>query len=88
MTEASHIHEGDTCPTCNRRVPHAKKKASPKTKVSSYRTPLDDAESHDEVAQAAAEALDIYRKPHWRWALNTYGYALILQGARLEETGA
>lgn len=81
------VAPGDTCDGCGRRVPHPKKETSPQSKVTAYRVPLDLVESHEEIAQAAAEELDLHSKPYWRWALNSYCYALVLQGARLEETG-
>ena len=71
---------GSTCPTCQRRIPHPKKESSPKTKTFSYRVPVDDAETHDEILQAAAEHLGILKDPHWRWKLATMSAALILQG--------
>jgi hypothetical protein len=83
------LEPGTTCPTCKRRVNHKKKKSSPESKVVSYRVPIADEETHTEIAEAAAEALekDFTKKPHWRWALNTYAYGLILQGARMTEKG-
>jgi len=88
-TVAGRPKPGEKCPTCQRRVNHPKKKTSPQSKVSAYRIPIDDAETHEELREAAALALDpkFTERPHWQWALNTYAYALILQGARLEERG-
>lgn len=81
------VAPGDTCDNCGRRVPHPKKPSSPTSKVTAYRTPLDLAESHDEIAVELAKELGVYEKPFWRWALNSYAYAVLLQGARLEEAG-
>lgn len=82
-----HIHPGDPCPTCARRIPYPKKADSPQSKVFSYRVPLDDAETHAEILDTAAEELGILSEPHHRFKLALYGAMLILQGARLEELG-
>lgn len=79
---------GTKCPTCQRRVNHPKKASSPQSKVVSYRVPLDDADTHDEIAEAAAKELGLHENPHWRWALNTQCYAMVLQGSRLTEKGS
>jgi len=83
------VKPGTTCPTCKRRVNHKKKKDSPNTKVFGYRVPLDDAETHEELLEAAALAVDkeFTTKPHWKWALVTYALGVVLQGGRLEESG-
>ena len=75
------VTPGSTCPTCQRRIPHPKKDTSPKTKTFSYRVPVDDAETHDEILSAAAQHLGILKDPHWRWQLATRSAALILQGS-------
>ena len=80
MASPQPISPGSTCPLCLRRIPHPQKETSPKTKTFSYRVPVDDAETHDEILSAAAEHLGIYEQPHWRWQLATMGAALILQG--------
>ena len=81
------VAPGDKCPTCERRVPHPKKADSPQSKVFAYRVPLDDAETHGEILDAAATELGIFSEPHHRFKLALYGATLILQGARLDETG-
>ena len=73
------LHPGETCPTCARRVPHEKKQSSPTTKSISYRVPLDEIEAHEEVAEAAAHFIGVHERPHWRYWLNTYAYARVLQ---------
>jgi hypothetical protein len=78
---------GEKCPECQRRVPHPKKPNSPESKVVSYRVPLDDAETHNEVATVVAELVGLDGAKYWRWALHNYAYAVLLQGARLEDTG-
>jgi hypothetical protein len=89
VSEHTHedVHPGDKCPTCNRRVPHPKKASSPQSKVFGYRVPIDDAETHGEILDAAAEELGILQEPHHRFRLALYGAMLILQGARLTEVG-
>jgi len=82
-----HIDPGSKCPVCTRRVPYPKKADSPQSKVFAYRVPIDDAETHGEILDAAAAELGIFSEPHHRFRLALYGAMLILQGARLEETG-
>lgn len=84
------VKPGETCPTCKRRVNHAKKKDSPESKVFGYRVPIDDAEAHEEILEAAALELDpkFTEKKHWKWTLVQYAVACVLQGARLEEQGS
>lgn len=78
------VQPGQTCPECARRVPHPKKKTSPTSKTISYRIPLDEAEAHEEVAEAAAHHIGVYERPHWRYLLNTYAYAAVLQDESLK----
>ena len=80
VTGESSVREGDTCPLCARRVPHAKKPASPKTKVFSVRIPLDDADTFTELVDATADHLGIKSAPHHRYAALTAGLVLALQG--------
>lgn len=87
VTIRDSVHPGDTCPVCTRRVPFPKKADSPQSKVFAYRVPIDDAETHGEILDAAATELGIFSEPHHRFRLALYGATLILQGARLEETG-
>ena len=81
------VEPGQTCVVCKRRVPHPKKADSPQSKVFAYRVPIDDAETHGEILDAAATELGIFSEPHHRFRLALYGALLVLQGARLEETG-
>lgn len=87
MTEPPHVHPGDTCPTCTRRVPYPKQASSPKTRPFSYRVPNDEYDGHKDVLDAAAEVLGIKDKPHHQFKLATYSATLILQGSRLTELG-
>jgi hypothetical protein len=78
---------GTECPTCRRRVSHPRKESSPDTKVVAKRVPLDEAEAHEAVAVAAAEHLGVYGRPHWRFQLDTFAYARVLQDASLKDVG-
>lgn len=77
------IEPGQTCPTCDRRVNHPRKDTSPTTKPISYRVPLDEIEAHEEVAETAARFIGVHERPHWRYLLNTYAYAAVLQDESL-----
>lgn len=71
--------EGESCPTCNRRVPHKKKETSPTTKVWSTRVPIDDAETFSELVDAAAEHHGLSSKPHHRYWTMLFAVTLLLQ---------
>lgn len=68
---ASHPHElapGVDCPTCHRRVPHPKKKDSPKSKVFSFRGPQEGADELTESLVLVAEHMGISTKePYWKF---------------------
>lgn len=70
---------GQKCPTCNRRVNHPRKDSSPQTRTISYRLPTDEYEAHEDVAETAARFIGVHERPHWRYLLNTYAYAAVLQ---------
>lgn len=82
-----HVHPGDTCPTCARRVPHPKKAGSPTSKVHAYRTPLDEADAHGDVIDAVAELLGVKSEPFHKFKTISYALACVLQGARMDEKG-
>ncbi len=82
-----HIHPGETCPTCSRRVPHPKTPSTPITKPISYRVPLDEADAHTELIDTVAEILGVTENKYHRFVALSYALAVVLQGARLEETG-
>jgi hypothetical protein len=73
------IDPGQSCPTCERRVPYPKTEKSPQTKSIAYRVPLDEIESHEDVAVTAARFIGVHERPHWRYLLNTYAYTHVLQ---------
>ena len=80
------LQAGQSC-TCGYRKPYPKRESSPQSKTFSDRVPVDEAEAHDEVAKAAAEHLGVLSRPHWRYWLNTYAYARVLQDASLKDVG-
>lgn len=85
MQEAGVIHEGDTCPTCQRRVPHKRKATSPTTKPIAYRTPLDEYEAHLEVIDAVAELLGVKEEKYHRFRAISFACAAVLQhGLRVD----
>ena len=69
-------------------MPFPKKESSPKSKPLAYRAPLDDYDSHLEAIDAAAEELGFTQSKYHRFVTVNYALALVLQGARLTETGA
>jgi hypothetical protein len=86
MSETCLVHEGDTCPTCQRRVPIKKKASSPTSKPISYRVPLDEHEAHLGVIDALADLLGVTQEPYHRFKAISYACAAILQqGLRLED---
>lgn len=88
MTDhALSLEPGSTCDGCGRRVPYPKRESSPDTKVVAKRVPRDEAEAHEAVAVAAAEHLGVYGRPHWRYQLDTFAYARVLQDAALKDAG-
>lgn len=79
------VAPGDTCPSCERRVPHRRKASSPTTQPISYRVPLDEHEAHLEVLDALAELLGIKQEPFHRYKAISYAAASVLQhGLRVE----
>lgn len=70
---------GETCTSCKRRVPHAKKSSSPITKVWSTRVPVGDADSFSELVDAAAEHHGLTSKPNHRFWTMQYALVLLLQ---------
>src|SRR3990167_1731483 len=70
---------GEECIVCKRRVPYPRKQDSPVSKSIAYRVPLDEIEAHENVAESAARFIGVHERPHWRYLLNTYAYALVLQ---------
>lgn len=74
---------GETCPTCERRVPHERKTTSPVTKPQSYRVPVDEVEAHKVVLEEAARHLGSHSRPHWQFQTYSIALALVLQDASL-----
>lgn len=51
-TGATGVGPGESCPTCNRRVPYPKKETSPDSRVKSLRIPADDSTFDEDFAIA------------------------------------
>ena len=65
---------GQSCPTCQRRIPYPKQLSSPKSKPVSYRVPSDELEEHKRILEDGAKHLGTYEQPHWQF----WTYALAL----------
>ena len=78
-TAAPHIHPGETCPTCERKVPHPRKPTSPKSKTKSFRLPVDVAGDYDELVEAAAKHLGIEKEPFAHFNAVNAGLVLVLR---------
>jgi len=81
------VAPGSTCPKCLRRVPHARKLTSPKSKVFGMRVPLDEAETFGEIVDAAADHLGVKDQPHHRFKTLSLAAALVLQDEGLRDFG-
>jgi len=79
--------EGETCGTCQRRVPHKRKPTTPKTKRLGYQVPLDDVDSHLAVLDAAAFHLGVEGQPYARFKTLSLAAALVLQDESLKDFG-
>lgn len=77
--DEQHLHEGEPCPTCKRRIPKKKKESSPKTSVFSTRVPIDDKETFEDLVDAAAEHHGLTSRSHHRYWILLYGVTLLLQ---------
>lgn len=80
VSETPAVSEGSECPTCHRRVPHAKKKTSPTSKVVSIRVPIDSVNTFEEMLDAAAQHMSLADKPHHKYWTILHGLVLLLQG--------
>lgn len=78
---------GTTCVVCGTRKPHPRKDSTPVTRTVAKRIPVDEFDAHEEVAQAAAEHLGVHDRPYWRYQLDTFAYAVVLQDASLKDVG-
>ena len=81
------IEPGQTCPTCERRVPHPRRHDSPDTLVFSYRVPVDEAEAHREIRETTARFLGTHERPHWQFHTFTLALALVLQDESMRGMG-
>jgi hypothetical protein len=76
---APHVHPGEKCPTCERKVPHPRKESSPTSKTRAYRLPVDENTSHEDVYTAAAEFVGAKGKPFEQFKTYTIALAALLQ---------
>jgi hypothetical protein len=76
---APHVHPGEKCPTCERKVPHPRKESSPTSKTRAYRLPVDENTSHEDVYAAAAEYVGAKGKPFEQFKTYTIALAALLQ---------
>jgi len=81
------IEPGQTCPTCERRLPHPRKQASPDTVVMSYRLPADEADAHREILETAARFLGTHERPHFVFWTMAFALAAVLQDESLRGAG-
>lgn len=77
------IEPGQSCPTCERRVPYPKREQSPISKPVSYRVPLDEYDAHKDVFETAARFLGTFERPHWQFQTYALALALVLQDESL-----
>lgn len=82
--EHPRVAEGETCPTCERRVPRKKKASSPDTKVFSLRIPIDDVDTFKETLDAAAEHAGLTILGHHRFWTIQKALVLLLQAPKAE----
>ena len=73
------VSPGETCPVCERRVPHPKKKTSPKSKPFAFRIPLDATDQFKEIVDAAAEHLGCKEEPNHVYKTLLSALVLLLQ---------
>jgi len=86
MTEQTHeLTPGQTCPSCARRIPYPKKDTSPDTRSITLRVPIDEAESFEEIFEAAAKHIGAHDQPHWRYRTVLWGFVLALESAGAKE---
>lgn len=81
------IEPGQTCPACDRRVPHPKKPTSPDSKPLSYRVPLDELDAHKVVLNEAAKHLGTAGRPHETFWTFTFALTAVLQDESLRGAG-
>lgn len=70
----AHLEPGETCPTCERRVPHPKKESSPKSKAFAFRVPEDLSEPFTVLEEEAVAHVKLKGAKFQRY--NLYNVAL------------
>lgn len=83
MTEHTHLEPGQSCPTCERRLPFPRKESSPTSKTFAYRVPVDEAEAHQDVLEQAARFVGVGEQPFERFKVVALALALVLQDESL-----
>ena len=76
---SEHVHEGQECPTCHRRVPKKRKATTPTSKTISFRLPLDNVDQWEEIIEAAAKHTGDSESAYWKWRVIERGLVLVLQ---------
>lgn len=88
MSEHTHeLEPGTTCPACERRIPYPRRDTSPDTRSITLRVPVDEAESFEEIFEAAADHISAHDQPHWRYRTALWGLVLALQSHGADEYG-
>jgi hypothetical protein len=88
VSEHEHtVGEGETCPTCQRKRPHSKKKDSPTSKTFAYRVPVDEAEAHAETLDVAARFVGVAEQPFFQYKLMALALVLVLQDEAMRGFG-
>jgi hypothetical protein len=81
-----HLVPGKDCPLCQRRYPYPKKETSPKRRVDSMSVPLPEDDEYQEIREAAAKHIGVYKNPYWKYRLSLRGCAELLAGPSAEES--
>lgn len=77
----------ETCAACNRPLPLPKTEKSPATKKKAYWVPVDVAEDHEALIDAAAKYLGVFDEPFYQQKVMEIGVVLILQDDKLRDFG-
>lgn len=78
------VEPGQVCPNCERRVPHPRKDATPKSAVASYRMPLDEVDAHRDTLETAARYIGSFERPYWQFWTYVYALAHLLQDPEMQ----
>ncbi len=81
------IAPGQTCPTCEQRLPFPAKPSSPPTRKKGYWVPVDEYPAHGDVLKTTAQFLGVYEQPFWEFKTVTLALGLVLQDESLKGFG-